>query len=56
VNGLTRTRLFVRRVLGEDVSNLTCGELAEKYEEARVVREFEVGIMQEAIVKALGGK
>jgi hypothetical protein len=28
----------------------------DKYEEARVVREFEVGVMQEAIAKALGGK
>jgi hypothetical protein len=27
----------------------------EKYEEARIVREFEVGIVQDAIVKAFGG-
>jgi hypothetical protein len=27
-----------------------------KYEEARIVREFEVGVMQEAIVNAIGGK
>jgi len=26
-----------------------------KYEEARVVREFEVGVMHDAIVKAFGG-
>jgi hypothetical protein len=26
-----------------------------KYEEARTVREFEVGVMQEAIVAAFGG-
>jgi hypothetical protein len=26
-----------------------------KYEEARTVREFEVGVMREAIVKAFGG-
>jgi hypothetical protein len=26
-----------------------------KYEEARITREFEVGVMQEAIVKAFGG-
>jgi hypothetical protein len=26
-----------------------------KYEEARTVREFEVGVMQEAIAKAFGG-
>jgi len=31
-------------------------ELAEKYEEARVVREFEVDIMKDAIVQAFGGK
>jgi hypothetical protein len=28
----------------------------EKYEEALVIREFEVGIVKEAIIKALGGK
>jgi hypothetical protein len=28
----------------------------EKYEEARTMRDFEVGVYQEAIVKALGGK
>jgi hypothetical protein len=27
----------------------------EKYEEAKIVREFEVGIMQDAIIKAFGG-
>lgn len=27
-----------------------------KYEEARVMREFEVGVMQEAIVVAFKGK
>jgi hypothetical protein len=27
-----------------------------KYEEARIIREFEVGIVSEAIVKAFGGK
>jgi hypothetical protein len=26
-----------------------------KYEEARVMREFEVGVMQDAIVRAFGG-
>jgi hypothetical protein len=26
-----------------------------KYEEARIVREFEVGIARDAIVQALGG-
>ena len=31
-------------------------ELMEKYEEARVMREFEVGIVSDAIVKAFGGK
>jgi len=28
----------------------------EKYEQARIVREFEVGIVHDAIVGALGGK
>jgi hypothetical protein len=28
----------------------------EKYEEARIVREFEVGIVQDAIIRAFGGK
>jgi hypothetical protein len=28
----------------------------EKFEEARFVRDIEVGIMAEAIVKAIGGK
>jgi hypothetical protein len=27
----------------------------ERYEEALIMRDFEVGIMQEAIYKALGG-
>jgi len=27
-----------------------------KYEEARIVREFEVGIVSDAIVRAFGGK
>jgi len=27
----------------------------EKYEEAQIMREFEVGIFREAIVQALGG-
>jgi hypothetical protein len=27
-----------------------------KYEEARIVRDIEVGVMQEAIVKAFGGE
>jgi hypothetical protein len=42
--------------LGEDVSALTFDELMTRYEEARIVREFEVGIMSDAIVKAFGGK
>jgi len=28
----------------------------EKYEEARIMRDFEVSVYQEAIVKAFGGK
>lgn len=31
-------------------------KLMEKYEEARIMREFDVGIVREAIVGALGGK
>jgi hypothetical protein len=27
-----------------------------KYEEARIMREIDVGVMQEAIVRAFGGK
>jgi hypothetical protein len=27
-----------------------------KYEEAQIMREFEVGVVQEAIVKAFGGE
>jgi hypothetical protein len=37
------------------VSGLDYEELMSKYEEACVVRELEVGVMQEAIVKAFGG-
>jgi hypothetical protein len=28
----------------------------DKYEEARIVREFEVGIVSDAIIRAFGGK
>ena len=45
----------MRRFLGEDVSGLGIDALMEKYEEARVVREFEVGVMSEAIARAFGG-
>ena len=41
--------------MGEDVSFLSIDALMRKYEEARIMREFDVGVMQEAIVKALGG-
>jgi len=44
------------RFLGEDVSNLGFDELMNKYEEALVIREFEIGITKEAIVLAFGGK
>jgi hypothetical protein len=27
----------------------------EKYEEAKIIREFEVGIVSEAIIRAFGG-
>jgi hypothetical protein len=30
-------------------------ELMQKYEEARIMREFEVGVFQDAIVKAFKG-
>jgi hypothetical protein len=55
VNGFARIRLFVRRFLGEDVSGLPVSELYAKYEEARIMREFEVEVMREAIVKAFNG-
>jgi hypothetical protein len=42
--------------LGEDVSMMDGDALMEKYSEACVMREFDVGVMQEAIVKAFGGK
>jgi len=42
--------------LGEDVSDSGFDTLMQKYEEARIVREFEVGIMTDAISKAFGGK
>jgi hypothetical protein len=38
------------------VSALVFDDLMEKYEEARIVRDFEVGLMAEAIAKAFGGK
>jgi hypothetical protein len=28
----------------------------EKYEEARIVRDFDVGIVSDAIIRAFGGK
>jgi hypothetical protein len=28
----------------------------EKYEEARIVRDFEVGIISDAVIRAFGGK
>lgn len=47
--------MFIKRFLGEDISGLSVEELNAKYEEARVMREFEVGVMQEAIVRAFKG-
>jgi hypothetical protein len=35
---------------------LDCDAFFAKYEEAEIMREFEVGVMQEAISKAFGGK
>jgi hypothetical protein len=40
--------------LGEDVSKLDFDAVLDKYGEALIMREFEVGIMQEAIVNAFG--
>jgi hypothetical protein len=31
-------------------------ELMEKYEEARIVRDFEVGVISDAVIRAFGGK
>jgi hypothetical protein len=28
----------------------------DKYEEARIVRDFEVGIVSDAVIRAFGGK
>jgi hypothetical protein len=55
-------RLFIRRFPGRDVSALDFDRLEAKYEEARVMREFEAGVMREfgagvmreAIAKAFG--
>lgn len=41
--------------MGEDTGGADFDTLMAKYEEARVMREFEVGVMQEAIVRAFGG-
>jgi hypothetical protein len=38
------------------VSGLGFDELMDKYEEARAMREFEVGVTQEAIVRAFEGE
>jgi hypothetical protein len=35
---------------------LALEELMDKYAEAQILREFEVGVFYDAIVKALGGK
>jgi hypothetical protein len=48
-------RLFIRRFLGEDVSSLGFDALADKLEEASIMKEFEIGIIREAIVQAFGG-
>jgi hypothetical protein len=47
-------RLFIRRFPGGDVSALDFDGLEAKYEEARIMREFEVGVMRKAIAKAFG--
>jgi hypothetical protein len=38
------------------VSALVFDKLMEKYEEARIIRDFEVGVMADAIARAFGGK
>jgi hypothetical protein len=42
--------------LGEDGSALAFDDLMEKYEEALFMRDLDVGVMQEAIVRAFGGE
>jgi hypothetical protein len=49
-------RLFIRRFLGEDVAGLDFDALMEKYNEAKIVRGFEVGVVQEAIANAFSKK
>jgi hypothetical protein len=44
--------LFITRFLGVDISGSTAEELRERYEEAQVMREYEVGVVQEAVVRA----
>jgi hypothetical protein len=38
------------------VSGLTIDDLMAKYDEAVIARDFEVGIVQEAVVNAFGSK
>jgi hypothetical protein len=42
--------------LGEDVSSLGFDDLMTKYEEARIMRDFDIGVTQEAIVRAFDGE
>jgi hypothetical protein len=39
-----------------DVSGVGFDELMVKYEEALVMREFEIGTLREAIIQAFGGR
>ena len=44
----------MKRFLGEDISSLPLHEAARKLKEAEIVREFEVGVLVEAIGKLFG--
>ena len=44
----------MQRFLGEDISSLPMNESARKFREAEIIREFEVGILMEAIGKVFG--
>ena len=53
---ITKIRLYIWRFLKVDVSGFPAEELLSRYEEAKIIREFEVGVMAEAINRAFGGK
>jgi hypothetical protein len=49
-------RVYIRRYLGEDVSGKTLDEMLDRFEEAKLVRDLDVGVMAEAIVRAFEKK